>query len=45
MGWRRAGQKLKPKGVGLKGHVGREVFWGKKRFVLVAQDADDPWKS
>lgn len=31
MGWRRLGQRLKPKGVGLKGHMGREVFWGKKK--------------
>lgn len=45
MGWRRTGQRFKPKGVRLKGHVGREVFLGKKRFVFVAQDADDTWKS
>ena len=44
-GWRRLGQRLKPKGTGLKGQVGRQVFWEQKRFVLVAQNADDTWKS
>lgn len=35
-----------PKGVGLKGHAGEEMFWQEiKGLVLVAQDVFDIWES